>query len=503
MTKQEVLAQVAQQLEQADFTPTMVALLKQSTGNVLNRAKQSLDATLQENSNPQIDTVLNSVGNEITQATTEWIDASTGQLVVFPEGTRFVSKDQTNLIVVVEEKPQVRTINFRCNNERRSYAISLPYIYFIACFQNQANNNYRFVQLRLCSSKTPITSLDSQVCPLPLPNIHTGHTVCTGNMNLPDANTTIVQKMNAVISGYWSSEFNTDLTQYFSEFVRSNRLVNNIESYSDYFVAFSNWQQSSRGNPLYAIQPNTVFGRAFTMNSLIPVDNSSRTSRTAVMNRIKTQVTNNMSQIGGNIIQTIRDFNIVDENRDRSHVETLKNLYNRVITSAYDNLWNNVNAVHEQQKAADLQQIQQQRQQLERSQRDLETTRQRNESSLNRAREQLETERNRWLQEKTNRENQLAVAHQYLTRKLAEVGSTVQQAINPNAPASNPAPVAAAAPVTRPQPVPQGEIPNPPGFTGRGRRRLEPWTVGSIYRKRQSDGSYIVHVWNGFDWVRQ
>lgn len=501
MTKQEVINQVSQQLEQADFTPVMTSLLRQSTTAVLNRAKQNLDATLQENTNPQIQSVLNQVNNEVTNATTEWIDSTTGQLVVFPEGTRYVSKDSNNLIVVVEEKPHVRSINFKYldnnNNQIRStYSISLPYIYFIAIFNG---SHYAFRELKMCCSKNPITSLNSSVFALPLPNVHGTHLICTGSMNVNEENVTVIQKMNAVINSYWSSEFNTDLTQFLIDFLRINSIVTDpIQRNTQIAAGFLRWQQLSQQNPMWAIQPQTQYSRNFAISTLIPVDNSSRTSRTAVINRVKQNISTNINNLGENIIQTVRNFNITDENRDRPHIDTLKSLYNRVITSAYDNLWNPIMAAHEAQKQTDLQSINNDKQAIQRQQRELEQVRQRNESALNRDRQAFEAEKTRWLQEKTARENQLAITHQYLQRKLSEIGDNITSATPV---AATPAATPVATPVATPTPV--VTIPNPPGFTGRGRRRLEPWTIGSIYRKRQADGSYIVHVWNGFNWIRQ
>ena len=105
MTRQEVINQVSEQLERADFTRQMVSVLRTATGNVLNRAKQSLDATLEEGTNNRVEAVLADVTNNMTSATQEWIDESTNNLVVFPEGTRFISKDNDSLVILVEQKP--------------------------------------------------------------------------------------------------------------------------------------------------------------------------------------------------------------------------------------------------------------------------------------------------------------------------------------------------------------------------------------------------------------
>ena len=96
----------------------------------------------------------------------------------------------------------------------------------------------------------------------------------------------------------------------------------------------------------------------------------------------------------------------------------------------------------------------------------------------------------------------------------------MQEALNPNraAPVQTQATVNApvqAPPVRSPifvnQPAPEptsvqqptnnGVIPNPPGYSGRGRPRSEPWRVGSIFRRKRADGSYQAYVYNGREWV--
>ena len=139
--------------------------------------------------------VLADVTNNMTSATQEWIDDSTNNLVVFPEGTRFISKDNDSLVILVEQKPQQRHVSYKqilqsptggftfLNN---NYFISLPFIQFIAKFVKQ-NNGYRFVELYMSCSKNPVESLDQTVNALVLPNIHHTNLVCIGSMaNLPD-----------------------------------------------------------------------------------------------------------------------------------------------------------------------------------------------------------------------------------------------------------------------------------------------------------------------------
>lgn len=510
MTRTEAIQQLSQQLQTADFTPQMVNLLKQATERVLTRAKASLNASIEEGTATRITNELQNISNNMTQATTEWIDATTGSLVIFPEGTRFVSKDAEKLVVVTEMEPQVRPINFRQvfpdRTVNHTFAISLPYIQMVSIFTRQGNDYTFGNQLYMSCTKTPLRSLDQQVYKLPLPNVHPHGQICTGSMrNLPGAGTSIVEKINAIMNSYWSSEFNTDLIHNFLGFCQSNRISERFNSTDEIVAAFRRVQELSAANPMFAIAPTTNYQVLGSLNNIIPTDNSSRTSRSAVINRMKERINDSNKNIGNSVMQTIRGFAVVDENVDRPHIETMKDVYKNIITAAYDNLWNEVNATAEAQKRADQEALNRQRQEADRINRDAQ-----------RIRQEFEEERRRWLAEKATQESRLSIANNYLQRKLQEVGSNMQEALNPNraAPVQTQTPVQAPPvrspifvnqPAPEPTPVQQptnnGVIPNPPGYSGRGRPRSEPWRVGSIFRRKRADGSYQAYVYNGREWV--
>ena len=524
MTRTEAIQQLSNQLAQADFTPQMVNLLKQATERVLTRAKASLNASIEEGSATRITNELQNISNNMTQATTEWIDATTGSLVIFPEGTRFVSKDAEKLVIVNEMEPQVRNINIRQVVQEPSgnrvvnhtFALSLPYIQMVSIFNRQGNDYAFGNQLFMSCTKTPLRSLDQQVFRLPLPNVHQHGQICTGSMrNLPGVGTSIVEKIEGIMNSYWNSEFNTDLTHNFIDFGNKNLGGVAHGSTNGIIAAFRTWQQLSAANPMFAIAPNTQYVANGSLTTIIPADNSSRTSRTAVINRMKERINESNKNIGNSVMQTIRGFAVIDENVDRPHIETMKDVYKNIITAAYDNLWNEVNTAAEAQKRADQEAVTRQRQEADRINRDAQ-----------RIRQEFEEERRRWLAEKATQESRLSIANNYLQRKLQEVGSNMQEALNPNraapvaqapvaqAPVAQ-APVAQAPPVRSPifgyQPAPEpvavqqptnnGVIPNPPGYSGRGRPRSEPWRVGSIFRRKRADGGYTAYVYNGREWV--
>ena len=479
--KQEIIDSVNQSLQSADFTKMMADLLRTATNNVLKRSKENLAASLGEGTSSNIDAALQTLNNSVATATCEWIDQTSGHLVVFPEGTRFVAKDANSVIVLVEQKPQVRTISFR-EGQSRQYPVSLPYFYFLGRF---ASN--RLSQLKVCCSPLPIQSLNDTIYRNIMPNMHGSHEVCLGTiMSGANFNNNIVDMMNGVIQRYWNSHFNLDLIQNTGEFFRINNLVSGGESFSTGFQA---WANASRLNPLYAIQPTTKYAGPLRASSLIPSEINSRDSREATMTRLKVLMGNSVQNLSSSIIDVIRDYEFTDDNRERTHLQTLSDIYKRIITAAYSNLMQPIENEHNQM----IQQFNQTKAQAEANLSTQLRTHQNNVRTF-------DNQKVLWERQRTEHENKLRIAQQYLQRKLQEVGSSFDQAVNP-APAPAAAPVPAPAPAPAPAPVVVGRIPNPPGFSGRGRKRMSEWGIGSVYRKKQRDGSYLRYMWNGREWV--
>jgi hypothetical protein len=91
---------------------------------------------------------------------------------------------------------------------------------------------------------------------------------------------------------------------------------------------------------------------------------------------MKERINESNKNIGNSVMQTIRGFAVIDENVDRPHIETMKDVYKNIITAAYDNLWNEVNTAAEAQKRTDQEAVTRQRQEADRINRDAQRIRQ-------------------------------------------------------------------------------------------------------------------------------
>jgi hypothetical protein len=118
--------------------------------------------------------------------------------MVYPEGTRFIQKVGSTTVIVIEQQPQVRTVNIK----GKFYHLSMPYVYFITSF-----NNGVWGRLVLTGTRQkPLTSLNEQLNLLRLPNV-TNHQVCMGKF-MPTNGKNMTAQISEIIGSFWQSEFN-------------------------------------------------------------------------------------------------------------------------------------------------------------------------------------------------------------------------------------------------------------------------------------------------------
>ena len=340
MATNDQMEALRQQLIRSDFTPQMVNLLKAATSNVLSRAKQSMDALLEEESAPVVKNFETTLGDQLVNMSTEWMNEQGDALIIYPEGTRFVSKDDNQLNIIVEQKPQQRRIAFL----DKHYFISLPFVQFVMTFQCQRGGD-RFQNLAVSCSKLPIKKLEDFVVPLPLSNI-SGYRVCTGytetGMEMPAGKDSIMDKVNTLISSYWVSQFNTDLNDNLIAFLTQNFGFNRqaVTDTNDFHrrlhEAFARWEERSKAEPMFMLteQAKLNDGGRSAIGRLVPSNLTSRGGRQAFKNQFKTHVNAGLSQMSTNLVRALSQYNINEENTDQSHMAVLGECYRRAVGEA-------------------------------------------------------------------------------------------------------------------------------------------------------------------------
>jgi len=133
------------------------------------------------------------------------------QTPVLPRASILYAAKGIRSLVVLEEPPQVRTIEYRTpRGAIRAFTIPLPWVYFVPIFHNSALD-----QLQLYFSPKGIQS-DADFLFFPtLPNTNEDCHVCLGDYRY-SITRSLASHIADVSRYYWASTFNTDLSNLYS-----------------------------------------------------------------------------------------------------------------------------------------------------------------------------------------------------------------------------------------------------------------------------------------------
>jgi hypothetical protein len=117
---------------------------------------------------------------------------------------------------LIEEEPTERELRIRsgpAGSRTKTFTrkLKLPWIYHLAYFYRQA-----LEQLVMFCMPKRITSIDEKPCFLPLPNVGSGNVLCTGNSLSMSVTGSLHSKVKKIVSAFWSSEFNFDLSHSYN-----------------------------------------------------------------------------------------------------------------------------------------------------------------------------------------------------------------------------------------------------------------------------------------------
>jgi hypothetical protein len=173
-------------------------------------------------------------------------------------------------VVVVEQKPQVRTMGFTpdlvsqrsrnkavsTSNQAYRFRLSFPYVYFFVAFDGK-----KFAYHEIYFRNKPLTSAREHVYNPPLPNIHKDkknfRPMCMGEGFRRDLKSEpqISRACEEVISEFWQRPFN-------------EHLGNGILSSTDNRVSnYSRWQAATEEDPMFIL--NVKWGKGKTVKSIM------------------------------------------------------------------------------------------------------------------------------------------------------------------------------------------------------------------------------------------
>lgn len=166
---------------------------------------------------------------------------NSGSIDALPEGTKFFFSHGGRQIVVIEQKPQLRSLDFHTDFRGGGgrYNLAFPYVIFLLIFRNGEFNG-----LCIYYANKPMGSLDSEVFSSNLPNVDRSNGVCTGFRGCQSSS--LAGKVEEVIAHFWQSQFNNDLSGNYSDMATRGGVFSKLKT----------WQKASQEDPLFVLRVN-------------------------------------------------------------------------------------------------------------------------------------------------------------------------------------------------------------------------------------------------------
>lgn len=317
-SKKDLVEAVTKGMQSKDLSQQAVGVLRRSTEKVLERIRQNVDAQIKEDSYPVIEQFCTNIAGKLSAMSQQWVDGVSNDLVVFPEGTRYIFRDGEFTTVVVEQQPQNRHINIGGH----VYMLAMPYVQFIIAFQK----HQPLTRLHVGMTKKPINDLDGMIFNPIIPNINE-HLVCTGDTPWPQ-NGTVTEKVDKIIGGFWQSAFTGDANQFMNQFMKDNNLRN-----------LEDWQAKSKTDPTFVLSKNAKYAPGKTIRRFLATDKGGKSGTVSLVNNLKTEIVNAVGAIGGDLQKMLTNVDMKTENRDKPHIEVLQEVLKEIIVQAYSELW--------------------------------------------------------------------------------------------------------------------------------------------------------------------
>lgn len=155
-------------------------------------------------------------------------------VVIFPRNCRFYYDKGDNVIVVIEEEPKFRNIKLSgelLDSDELYVRKRLPFPYVVYIFHIRMNgllNSY--VSWR----SSPLMKTSDKLARPILPNCHFGLEICWGDHRPFGAS--VAELCEDAISKYWSSEFNEDLSDQWSNRSNISPILGNVSNWANHDV---------------------------------------------------------------------------------------------------------------------------------------------------------------------------------------------------------------------------------------------------------------------------
>lgn len=230
--------------ESTDLKNVAEDILTNVVIETIRKYQQKLNVGIQDSVSDLLDNFKNNISESIFNTVSNWRVANR-EYIIFPRGCRFCYTKGDNTIIVIEQEPQIRSLLFdsgilgnryvygTSNAER--VGLALPYVVFIIHFKN---NDFKAVYTGWKNS--PLCDLDDRLFNPLLPNIHDNLSVCTGVIP-NDLGNNIAQKCDTILSHFWNSKFNNDLSNFWWQKSNFDSRLKSARTWSDFSIQDSSF----------------------------------------------------------------------------------------------------------------------------------------------------------------------------------------------------------------------------------------------------------------------
>ena len=246
-------------------------------------------------------------------ANNTWYDHQRNDMFVVPDGTVFFHRQGTQILLTVQQKPQVRTVYYKPSNdgEGERYRLSVPYVLFIfnigQFLDGRGQTRYKIDGGRMGFLREPLTELNQNVYVPCLPNIDTttggreALKICQGRNYHPEINRSINERIEQYISHFWTTPFGKDWAHEFNEMPKR-----------DERFKIENWHKISQDSPLFILGQDVPYREAGRFSDIIQIDIQPDNKLSAPLRKLLEKAVTRLSELAVTQLgetQIVEDFN--------------------------------------------------------------------------------------------------------------------------------------------------------------------------------------------------
>ncbi len=225
-------------------------LLDQTSRETAERIRQEISATAAEMVRERLSGSWSEVMGQLRPIIIQNQNGLGNTTPILPEGAKIFLAQGNTTLVVVEQKPQIRSVLFSGEsinelggldrvkerpNER--FNLAFPYTLFVLRFENG-----RFYRIYFFYHNQPLKSVEDTVSISNLPNIDDYGHVCLGEIrDMPASG--LAEQTEAVITHFWNSLFNLDMASRFM----------NTAATEPRLATLKRWEENTSQNPAFVL----------------------------------------------------------------------------------------------------------------------------------------------------------------------------------------------------------------------------------------------------------